>query len=658
MEETRNPSGLNLLHCVLKDKNWNILSDNDISDSDFTGDALVALNFVREYYNKYNEFPDVESVTNDTRVIFPRKEAPPVAYAVEVFHKHILSKKLSTLISDASKQIVNGNPQSAYSEIVSGISQIKPIDKAKSFKLEADTRFEEYKKKKLTGVRGITPPWPTLKDAIAVWENGTFNVLLGTYSTGKAQPYDEPVLTEEGWTPIGKLEVGDKVYGPTGNLATIIQTHPQGKINVYRVWFSDGTCTRCCENHLWEVTYNIGHTDEERTEVRSLKSLIGDYNLDLKRFYKYRIKCNDPLPAIPQSYNRYLTLPLDERRAEFSELVNDVGYMYDRVLALPCVNKHVVAMARSLGFLVSERLMMTLVTGDFASLSLDSRFDNLPSSTPSKAIISIEQEDPEFCKCITLDSEDQLYLTRDFTVTHNSWACSVAALHAAFTQDKKVLMVTMENSKQSIESRLDALYHKVPFSDLRQGWVDMRTESKWKESKTTLKQEAGDIIVADGNMVREVGDILQLVMINNPDFVVVDGAYKLESKGKDMFEKSSKLLQDFHHFAELTKVPWLASSQLNPSADGTKSGKDAASQARGNKNWSIDAATVLTLTQSNDQRLLNVVECRIAKIREVGDTAGLDMVFLMKQDRQKMLFDEVIENPVNTEILDSILQYD
>lgn len=418
MQEKRHPAGLRVLQCIIESKDWSLLDSNGIKDSDFFGDSEKCVKFLRNYYNEYSEFPDIEIVQEEITISFPSKV--PLEYAVKNFKKQALAKNLSDISYQAQKYLTNGDPESAYSHYVSELSKIKPHTQVKSFKENAEERVAAYQRKILTGMKGIVPPWPTLKEAIVVWEDGTFNVILGVFSTGK------------------------------------------------------------------------------------------------------------------------------------------------------------------------------------------------------------------------------------------SWCSAVAALHAAFEQDKRVLFVTMENSKESMESRLDALYHKIPFGDLRQGWVDLRTEKKWKQNIQSLKEESGDIVVADGSEVRTVGDVLQLVSVHNPNFVVIDGAYKLKSQGKEMFERSSNLLQDLHHSAEMTKIPWLASSQLNPSADKVK-GKDTASEARGNKDWAINPATIMTLTQTPDQRLLNVVECRIPKVREIGDTTGMEMTFLMKQDRKKMCFEEVTEEFVNTEILDSIL---
>jgi hypothetical protein len=37
--------------------------------------------------------------------------------------------------------------------------------------------------------------------------------LIGESGIGKEQPISEPVLLERGWTPMGDVIIGDKIYG-------------------------------------------------------------------------------------------------------------------------------------------------------------------------------------------------------------------------------------------------------------------------------------------------------------------------------------------------------------------------------------------------------------------------------------------------------------
>lgn len=69
--------------------------------------------------------------------------------------------------------------------------------------------------------------------------------------TGKAQPIDTPVLTVDGWVPIGRLLPGDSVVGRDGKPTEVLAVYPQGNRPVYRLTFSDGASTRACAEHIW-----------------------------------------------------------------------------------------------------------------------------------------------------------------------------------------------------------------------------------------------------------------------------------------------------------------------------------------------------------------------------------------------------------------------
>lgn len=91
------------------------------------------------------------------------------------------------------------------------------------------------------------------KEAVEMMLDRESLLLATIMGSGKAQPVSEPVLTPRGWAKMGELNVGDEVIGAGGQSTRVTGVFPQGTQTVYRVLFSDGSSTRCTEEHLWEV---------------------------------------------------------------------------------------------------------------------------------------------------------------------------------------------------------------------------------------------------------------------------------------------------------------------------------------------------------------------------------------------------------------------
>jgi phosphate starvation-inducible PhoH-like protein len=71
------------------------------------------------------------------------------------------------------------------------------------------------------------------------------------YMRGRAQPLDSIVQTPLGPRRMGDLCLGDTVLGSNGRNTIVTGIFPQGKKQIFRVGFSDGTSTLASGDHLW-----------------------------------------------------------------------------------------------------------------------------------------------------------------------------------------------------------------------------------------------------------------------------------------------------------------------------------------------------------------------------------------------------------------------
>ena len=87
-------------------------------------------------------------------------------------------------------------------------------------------------------------------------QEGKHMVVAKARRKGYEQPYSEPVLTPNGYVPIGSLKVGDLVMNPNGIPVRIGDIVEQGITEIYEVEFQDGRKVRCGANHLWATCRN------------------------------------------------------------------------------------------------------------------------------------------------------------------------------------------------------------------------------------------------------------------------------------------------------------------------------------------------------------------------------------------------------------------
>lgn len=80
-------------------------------------------------------------------------------------------------------------------------------------------------------------------------------LLLAPPGSGKALTLDTPIPTPTGWTTMGQIEVGDRVFGQDGELTRVTflsQINPDPEL--YEVRFSDGSVVKACADHQWKVS--------------------------------------------------------------------------------------------------------------------------------------------------------------------------------------------------------------------------------------------------------------------------------------------------------------------------------------------------------------------------------------------------------------------
>lgn len=114
---------------------------------------------------------------------------------------------------------------------------------------------------------------------------------------GKAEPYSRkiPTPTNEGYTLMGDLQVGDYVFDRKGQKTRVLQIFEQGEKDVYKVTFQDNRVAYCMDEHLWTVKSHKNGA----WKTLMLKDMIDDF----KRVSPWKVRAGRDNPY---SYKYYI----------------------------------------------------------------------------------------------------------------------------------------------------------------------------------------------------------------------------------------------------------------------------------------------------------------------------------------------------------------
>ena len=160
-------------------------------------------------------------------------------------------------------------------------------DDAKKELVERAKREKENIRRSSLKVRVDTDPVVPMPEGEALqgFQDAGVNNLLRTRKSGviyddmglgKAQSLDSKIMTPSGWKLMRDIQEGDKVIGSNGKPTMVTGVFPQGKLELFKVSFSDGTSTECCKEHLWSVNTAVRKKRKNSYRALSLKEIMYD----------------------------------------------------------------------------------------------------------------------------------------------------------------------------------------------------------------------------------------------------------------------------------------------------------------------------------------------------------------------------------------------
>lgn len=110
---------------------------------------------------------------------------------------------------------------------------------------------------------------------------------------GKGEPYSRkiPTPTEQGWTLMGDLKIGDEVFSKDGSITQVENIFELGNEIIYKISFEDGRHALCTSEHLWQVKTSY----EDEYKIIDTIHMFNDFKRNRSEFY---IPVNDPVQYI------------------------------------------------------------------------------------------------------------------------------------------------------------------------------------------------------------------------------------------------------------------------------------------------------------------------------------------------------------------------
>lgn len=139
----------------------------------------------------------------------------------------------------------------------------------------------------------ITAKNESQKKLINSIKNNEITICAGPAGTGKAQPLDSLILSEDGFITMGEIKKGDRIFSMNGNLTTVIDIFPQGLKDIYKITFSDNSYTECCDEHLWLTKSIKDRENKKEFKIRKLSEIRT--NIKIKNKTNYSIPIIKPI---------------------------------------------------------------------------------------------------------------------------------------------------------------------------------------------------------------------------------------------------------------------------------------------------------------------------------------------------------------------------
>ena len=200
-------------------------------------------------------------------------------------------------------------------------------------------------------------------------------------------------------------------------------------------------------------------------------------------------------------------------------------------------------------------------------------FDSVPYyETFTKTIRSISFLRYDKGQCISVDSNDHLYITRDYTVTHNTALALQLASFPVFFEKKKIIMFSLEMSAKQLTARVLSQELEIPANRFTRDatYMDLKDLSSKLEEREWVYNNN---FIIDDRAGLDVNQLVAKVKTSNLDgkidMVVIDYLQLLVDKSVkgNREQEISSISRKLKGLAKDLNIPVIALSQLSRSVE-------------------------------------------------------------------------------------------
>lgn len=609
-----------LIHTFMEDKEFFKDLNGIIDQNMFTNPSLkVFVGVMKEYYEKHETVPSYtmmgivlnekshNDIEKETYAAVIQKlihtESDGVDYVRELAEKFFKQQNIVRTANEILKIAGNGDT-TQYERCVELLNETLNQGTKENlgngvFDDVGETLSDDYRTPIPTGIGKLDE---ALEGGLG---KGELGVIIGSSSFGKAQPLTSKILTPNGWKLMGDMKVGDLVIGRDGSYHNVTGVFYQGIRPIYNVRFSNGSTCECDIEHLWSVK----KYGEDNFQTLTLKNIIDIGIKNNKNIYNFQIPKVSPISFNhgeyvddPYSYGYHLFL-LDkinityikneyffntkEIRLSFLQGlmdscgdINDDGncyYVTHNSQLCELVKDIIISLGGDIISVDYSKYIKKIVfnaNSNFFKPFKNTHLNFFSNYNEPIYLISAEYVRDDYAQCIMVDSDEHLYITDDFIVTHNTSMTTAMASYAATYKCEqnnfngfKVLQIVFEDRIKQIQRKHIGRITGIEAKDLSK--PDKINEVKEQldkyEDKEMLSQNLRIVRFPSGEMTAV--KILRFIkkLINNgfkPDLCIIDYFECLSHVGdattSNEYEKEGKTMRKLESMAsELDIALWI-----------------------------------------------------------------------------------------------------